>query len=132
MGDMRDPHVEQLMSRPVETVSSEATIREAAAAMLAHDVGAVVVADDASRIDGLLTTTDVVRSVSDGLAPDATVAERMRTDVVTVERSASVSEVADAMLEHLIHHVPVVDESEVVGMLTTLDLTAYLARRLEP
>jgi CBS domain-containing protein len=32
------------------------------------------------------------------------------------------------MIDHLIHHVPVVDDGEVVGMITTLDLTASLAR----
>ncbi|WP_345777004.1 CBS domain-containing protein [Halorarum salinum] len=34
------------------------------------------------------------------------------------------------MIEHLIHHVPVVQGEEVVGMVTTLDLAAYLARSL--
>jgi CBS domain-containing protein len=36
------------------------------------------------------------------------------------------------MLEHLIHHVPVVDGTEVLGMVTTFDLAAHLGRSLEP
>jgi len=130
---MVELYVDQLMSRPVETVTPSTPIQEAAAELLEHDVGAVVVVDDSDRLEGLLTATDFVQIVRDGLASsDATVAEFMRTDVVTTRRSAPASDVVDAMLEHLIHHVPVVDGEAVVGMITTLDLAAYLGRSLEP
>jgi CBS domain-containing protein len=129
---MADLYVDQIMSRPVETVTPKTSLRDAAEAMIEHDVGAVVVADGANRFEGLLTATDFVLFVRDGAAPAMPVSEAMHTDVVTTERRAPASEVVDAMLEHLIHHVPVVDEEEVVGMVTTFDLTAYLGRSLEP
>jgi CBS domain-containing protein len=130
---MEERYVDQLMSRPVETATPDTPIRDAAAAMIEHDVGALVVVDDANRFEGLLTATDFVLLVGDGPVPEeATVAEYMRTDVVTTGRSAPASDVVETMLEHLIHHVPVVDGEEVVGMVTTLDLAAYLGRSLEP
>lgn len=130
---MVELYVDQIMSRSVETVTPNTTIRDAAEDLISNDVGTVVVVDDANEIEGLLTATDFVLLVMEGEASsDATVAEFMRTDVVTTERSAPVSDVADAMLEHLIHHVPVVDGGSVVGMVTTLDLGAYLRRSLEP
>lgn len=130
---MAELYVDQIMSRSVETVTPNTTIRDAAEDLISNDVGTVVVVDDANEIEGLLTATDFVLLVMEGEASsDATVAEFMRTDVVTTERSAPVSDVADAMLEHLIHHVPVVDGGSVVGMVTTLDLGAYLRRSLEP
>lgn len=130
---MVELYVDQVMSRPVETVKPETRLRDAAEELIRHDVGAVVVVDDTDRIEGLLTATDFVLYVMEDEAPsDATVAEFMRTDVVTTKRSAPVSEVADAMLEHLIHHVPVVDDGTAVGMVTTFDLATYLGRVLEP
>jgi len=129
---MRDPYVEQLMSRPVETIAPDATLREAAATMLEHGVGAVVVVDDSNRLEGLLTTTSFVRAFEEAVSSDRAVTERMETEVVTVERSDPLREAAAAMLDHRVHHVPVVEEAEVVGMLSTQDLTAYLARFLEP
>ena len=129
---MVELYVDQIMSRPVETVTPDIAIGEAAAEMISNDVGAVVVVDEAGGIEGLLTATDFVRLAREGMAsPEATVGEVMRTDVITTTRSAPVSDVTDAMLEHLIHHVPVVDGEEVVGMVTTMDLAAYLARSLE-
>lgn len=127
-----DLYVDQIMSRPAETVSPDTPIRDAADELISHDVGAVVVVDDGNRIEGLLTATDFVALVREGMAsPDTTVAERMRTEVITTTRSAPVSDVVDSMLEHLIHHVPVVDGEEVVGMVTTFDLAAYLGRSLD-
>lgn len=130
---MVELYVDQIMSRPIETVTSNTTIRDAAEELISNDVGAVVVVNDANHIEGLLTATDFVLLVmGGGPSSDGTVAEFMRTDVVTTKRSAPVSEVADAMLNHLIHHVPVVDGGNVVGMVTTLDLAACLRRSLEP
>ncbi|RLM53915.1 CBS domain-containing protein [Halobellus sp. Atlit-31R] len=128
---MDELYVDQLLSRPVETVAPNTPIPEAAATLIEHDVGAVVVVDDADRTVGLLTATDVVALVRDGTAAaGVTVADRMRTDVITTTRDALVADVADTMVDNLIHHVPVVDGDDVVGMITTFDLTAYLARTL--
>jgi CBS domain-containing protein len=130
---MVELYVDQVMSRPVETVTPTTSLRDAAEQMIEHDVGAVVVVDDADQFEGLLTATDFVLLVRDRkAAPAMPVSEAMRTDVVTTKRSAPASDVVDAMLEHLIHHVPVTDGKEVVGMVTTFDLAAYLGRSLEP
>lgn len=52
----------------------------------------------------------------------------MTTDVVTTTANDSVYEVAQTMLDHGFHHVPVVDDTEgVVGIITTTDFTAYLS-----
>jgi CBS domain-containing protein len=126
---MEELYVDQIMSRPVETVPPSTPIHDAAEELIKHDVGALVVVDDANQIEGLLTATDFVLIVRDQMvSSDATVAEFMRTDVITTKRNAPVSDVIDAMLEHLIHHVPVVDGGEVIGMVTTMDLTASLSR----
>ncbi|MFD1686265.1 CBS domain-containing protein [Halobellus litoreus] len=130
---MVELYVDQIMSRPVETVSPTTTLGDAAETMIRHDVGAVVAVDDSNGFEGILTATDFVLLAMEGsTASDVTVAESMRTDVVTTQRTAPATDVVDAMLEELIHHVPVVDGNEVVGMVTTFDLAAYLGRSLEP
>ncbi|WP_440992047.1 CBS domain-containing protein [Haloarchaeobius baliensis] len=130
---MVELYVDQILSRPVETVTPSTEVRTVADTLIRHDVGSVVVVDDADRLEGLVTSTDIVLLVRAGTdTADVPVSEFMRTDVVTTRRSAPASEVVDAMLEHRIHHVPVVDGDEVVGMVSTMDLAAVLARQLEP
>jgi len=47
---------------------------------------------------------------------------------VSTTAQTPIDEVADLMLEHGIHHVPVVDETDgVLGIISTTDLTAYLS-----
>ncbi|WP_256290008.1 CBS domain-containing protein [Halobellus inordinatus] len=124
---MEERYVDQFLSRPVETVTPDTPLAEAAATLIEHDIGAVVVVNDMGQFVGLLTATDFVALArEEAPAAEATVAEWMRTDVITTTRQTPISDVADTMIEHLIHHVPVVDGDEVVGIITTLDLTASL------
>jgi len=51
----------------------------------------------------------------------------MTTDVVTARPNDEVGALAERMTEHDISHLPVVDdEKQVVGILSTTDLTAHL------
>jgi CBS domain-containing protein len=128
---MDDIFVGQLMSAPVETVSTETRLDEAAARLLEHNIGSVVVVDDAGHLEGILTATDFVRlAADDRVASEETVASYMSTDVITMTANDPITEVADTMIDNRFHHVPVVDETEgVVGIITTTDLTAYVSGR---
>ncbi|WP_283241371.1 cyclic nucleotide-binding/CBS domain-containing protein [Haloterrigena sp. H1] len=52
----------------------------------------------------------------------------MNTAVVTVTSDKSIREAAALMREHSVQHLPVVDDDEVVGILTTTNLAHYLPR----
>jgi CBS domain-containing protein len=128
---MDDIFVGQLMSAPVETVRPHTTLAAAAAQLLEHNIGSVVVVDEAGHLEGILTATDFVRlAADDGVASESTVADYMSTDVVTMAANDPITEVAETMIDNRFHHVPVVDETEgVVGIITTTDLTAYVSGR---
>ena len=128
MDDIDDLFVASLMSPDVKTVTPETLVEEAADLMLEHEIGSVVVVDDDGELRGILTRTDFVAIVSGQKPKDQTpVSEYMTTDVLTATGGASIREVADRMVEAGIHHMPVVDDDEVIGMITTSDLTAYLS-----
>jgi len=130
---MDDVFVGSLMSSPVHTVDVETSLQAAGQMMLEHGIGSVVVVDDDARLEGILTATDFVRAVAEGeLDPDATITAAMSTEVVTTTANESVQSVADTMIEHGFHHVPVVDDGTVIGVITTTDLTAYLSSRRDP
>lgn len=130
---MTDIFVGRLMSSPVESVRPDTPVQAAATTLLDRDIGSVVVVED-GEFRGILTTTDFVQITADGdAAAGATVSEYMTTDVVTVTANASITDVADLMVEHGFHHVPVVDdETGVIGMVTSADLTAYLSHLDSP
>jgi len=51
----------------------------------------------------------------------------MTTGVVTASVQDSIRDVADAMVEHGFHHMPVLDDDTVIGIITTKDLTSYIS-----
>ncbi|MDS0281191.1 HPP family protein [Haloarcula onubensis] len=126
---MDDIFVGSLMTSPVTTVPADTPAKDAAELMLEAGISSVVVVDDNDRLVGILTSTDFVAiAAAEDSAAAFSVADHMTTDVVTTTAGASIEAVANLLIEHGIHHVPVVDDAAgVVGMVTTTDLTAYLA-----
>jgi CBS domain-containing protein len=109
-------------------------VEDAANVMLEEGIGSVIAVDDDGHLAGILTTTDFVRIVAERKPKDETpVSAYMTTDVVTAGAQDSIRDVADEMMEHGFHHMPVVDPEEgVIGIVTTTDLAAYLSHVQTP
>jgi CBS domain-containing protein len=120
--------VADVMTSPVLTLAAETPVDEAAAGMLEGGIKSLVVIDDACRPLGIFTSTDAVRLASENVrASETTVGEHMTTDVVTTSPGTALSTVAARLREEEINHLPVTEDDEVVGILTTTDLTTFLA-----
>jgi signal-transduction protein with cAMP-binding, CBS, and nucleotidyltransferase domain len=117
--------VEDVMSTPLETIAADATVRDAAIRMRDEGISALVVR---SSPPSIITSTDVMHTVADGLDPAATsVTEVMTESVESVPPNLLVEEVAAMMLTFGIKHLPVVDDDDYVGMISSTDITAQLA-----
>ncbi|WP_142856245.1 CBS domain-containing protein [Salinigranum halophilum] len=123
--------VTELMSTNIRTVTPETTITEAAETLVEEGIGSLVVVDDASQPVGMFTTTDLARAVSAGNpATETTVEEYMTEDFYTLDARNGARDAAAKMIGRGVHHLPVVDdEGAVVGMVSTMDITAYLSYR---
>jgi CBS domain-containing protein len=129
---MDDIFVARVMSSPVQTVTPDTLVEDAAKKMLDEEIGSVVVVDDGHPV-GILTNTDFVRIVAERRPKDQTpVSEYMSDTAVTTTAQVPIAQVAESMIEHGIHHVPVVDDGgAVIGMVTTTDLASYVSE-LQP
>ncbi|MGM0604944.1 MAG: CBS domain-containing protein [Halobacteriota archaeon] len=124
-----DIFVARLMSTSLQTVTPDTLVEDAARVLLEHDISSVIVVDEHNQLEGILTSTDFVEIVAEQKPKDQTpVSAYMTTDVITTGAQESIDDVAETMIEHGVHHIPVVNESEgVIGIITTTDLTAYLS-----
>lgn len=113
----------------VFTTSSRATVREAVRAMNEHGVGALLVVDN-NHVAGIFTERDVLRRVVDeGRAPAHTnVADVMTREVTSVPASLSIGDAMEMMLRRRFRHLPVVDASGIVGMVSIGDLLRRVSR----
>jgi len=126
---MDERPVTELMMSPVLTVDSDEPTAAVADAMVRKGIRSLIVIDEACNPEGILTSTDYIELVAEGLDPaETTVGERMTTDIVTASVEETVRAAAGRMERHDISHLPVVDDDEqVVGILTTTDLRTFLS-----
>ena len=114
--------VADIMSRPVVTVNGDDKMAEAAATMGERRVGSVV-AVEGTRPVGILTERDLVRfTASGGDAGTALVSEWMTSSPDSVAPDVDVTQAFASLSEHGYRHIPVVDDGELVGIVSMRDL----------
>ncbi|WP_255198613.1 CBS domain-containing protein [Halorarius litoreus] len=117
----------EIMSTPVRTIPEDATILEVARELREHHVGSLVVGEE--RLEGIVTESDIVTAVSREVSTDEPVTSVMSSPVVTARPSDTVAAVADRMGNNHVKKLPVTDEGEAVGIITTTDLARLLPDR---
>lgn len=98
-----------------------------AALQLMHDarVGSVAVTDEAGRPVGILTLKDVLSRVTlPGLGLDTPIEKAMTADPITLPASASAREALLTMARHSIHHLLLVQDGQLAGVISEKDLFA--------
>ena len=123
--------VADLMREAVVTAAPETPVNEVASDLRDEVVGSVVVVEDGTPV-GLVTDRDVaVRVAADRLdAGDLTAADVMTEDPATVDVSAGILELSEAMNHASVRRMPVVDEGQLVGIATMDDLNVLLVGEL--
>lgn len=118
------------MTESIVTATRDERLDDLAARLTDLDIKSVVITDEDDRPAGILTSTDYLALVEDGVDPAATtVGDRMTDEVVTVRYDETVRRAARLMDRHGIGHLPVVDaDGRAVGIVSSTDLTSYLAR----
>lgn len=112
--------VAQIMSHGVHSLSSRATVGEAAAAMARYGFEGFPVIDD-GQIVGILTRREIDRAVRLHL-DDVPVSQTMIKGAIWVTPEDSVERLQQVMTQHGVGQVPVVTDAGVVGVVTRTDL----------
>src|SRR6185312_9035185 len=111
------------MSEVSVTVGPSHTLRQAAAAMVACNVGAALVIDDEAPTPGIVTERDLMLSIGAGEDPDVEpVAGHMTESVITASPDWSLEHAAAEMSRRSVRHLVVLDGGEVVGILSMRDI----------
>lgn len=120
--------VDEVMSEDPVFVESTANAGEAIEKLLDHHVHHLPVLRDGVLI-GIVSERDL-RSV--GFNVDSPVTDVMSAPVVTSTVDADLSDVADAMIEHHVSAVPIVDpeSQKLVGIVSYVDVLRALRTRL--
>jgi CBS domain-containing protein len=127
---LRDEKVENVMSYPLVGVSLSAKIKEVAQLMI-NRKGRLAVFDTGMLV-GIITASDLIKSLPDVPETEVKVEDFMTKDVVTADEETSVINIAGIMGMKRIGSVIITREGEPFGIFTERDLlTAFLARGRE-
>ena len=116
-------------SNVVYSVGPDATVTEAVRTMNANKIGSVLVTDRGWPV-GVFSERDVLTRVVDaGRDPTITnIREVMSEPVITVSTDVTVGEALSIINQKRCRHLPVTEGGDIVGMISSGDLTSWIIR----
>ena len=121
--------VREGMSSVILAVGPGHTLREAATKMTEKGTGAALVFDEQSPAPRIITERDVLNAIGTGVDPDAAkVSDHMSESVISAPPDWSLERAAEEMVKLGIRHLVVVDNGELVGILSMRDIVRVWTR----
>lgn len=116
-------NVGDLLSRPAVQIGAEDSIREAAQIMSSQRVSSLLVERAGGGLAGIVTDRDLrTRCVAAGRSPDEPVHTIMTADPMHISVSSYAYEALLMMARNNVHHLPVLENGQLAGMVTANDL----------
>lgn len=118
-----------MMHLGCECVPAGETLDRAAQLMRDNQVGSLPICGSDNRLQGILTDRDiVVKCIASGRNPSTvTAGELSQGTPIWVSADADADEVLGLMEQNKIRRVPVIDNHELIGMISEADLAQHLS-----
>jgi len=128
--DLKEEKVERVMSYPLVTICLTAKIKEAAQTMIKKKGRLAVF--DCGKLVGIITASDLIRSLPDVPETEAKVDDFMTQEVVTADEKTPVDTIAKIMGENRIGSVIITSKEKPFGIFTERDLLTTLTFKRKP
>lgn len=114
----------KLKGSSVVNVAPSASITEVVRLLASRRIGAVLVLDASGELMGILSERDIVTGFAEHGAGtlEMTAAQLMTSDVQTATPQMTVAEAMEMMTDGRFRHVPVVEKSRLVGLISIGDV----------
>ena len=126
-------HILREKGRDVLAIGPDASLAEAARVLTKNRIGALIVRDADGALTGIISERDIVRAVAEeGAAALAFAVEsRMTKDVATCEQTDTIEEIMETMTRCRFRHMPVVEDDNVVGIISIGDVVKWRVQEYE-
>jgi len=118
--------------RPVNSVHPDTTVTETVRRMHSENIGALLVMED-DKLTGIFTERDALTKVlAAGIDPNSTkVSAVMTEDPFCIDPSTTIEEAMSIVTNRKIRHLPILHNGELVGIVSSGDLTHWLVQDRE-
>jgi CBS domain-containing protein len=115
---------QQIMTFPVQTITTTASLRQAWLQLEEHNIAHLVVLDDSERPVGLISRPDILEHGTDSTV---TVAVVYQKQMVAATLETELSQIASTFVNYPISAIPVISEKdELLGIISRTDLVRLL------
>lgn len=114
-------HVSSVMVKDIISVPQSMRLAEVANIMLENGIGSVPVIEDGKMV-GIVSKADFVTMAIDGEYDNICTKEIMTKDVISVSPSERLIHARRVSIDAKVGRLPVIDDEELVGMITSKDL----------
>lgn len=111
-------HAKEIMSTPVVITKRNVKLAYAKDLLVRNNISSAPVLTDDGEIEGIITTSDLSAAHNE----DLSVGEIMSRKVIVCALSARIQDLGKIMLNEGIHHIVVMDDGKVQGMISSLDV----------
>ncbi|HEX6467728.1 MAG TPA: CBS domain-containing protein [Streptosporangiaceae bacterium] len=117
-----------VMHSGCECLRTDDSLADAARRMAELDVGAMPVCGSDNRLKGIITDRDiVVKAIAKGRNPsEVRAGDLIEGTLWSIDAASDVDDVLHQMAEHRIRRLPVLENEELVGIISQADLAAKL------
>lgn len=119
----------------VHTIDRDDSLQEVVDRLVRHNCGSLVVVDSRTsdtHMVGIITERDILRACASHRCPlhNLSVADAMTTEVVTGSPCDSIEDAMGLMTVRRIRHLPVIDDGQLVGLVSIGDVVKTQHDRL--
>jgi diguanylate cyclase (GGDEF)-like protein len=119
--------VRDVMTADVVWVSPSARVKTAVILMRQNKIAALPVVDNSGHAIGLVTQDRIL-----GESEDTTIANIMQRDFAIISPNASVREASEEMVRSAASHLLVIEDDQLVGIVSRSDLLPELGKNFDP
>lgn len=121
---MKVKDVLAIKSPEVFTIQGDRTVYEAVKLLVKHNIGALLVRNEAQEIVGILTERDILRQVSQQCEAlkKTPVKEVMSTNLIIAGLEDDLDYVEQVMIKNRIRHLPVISQDKLEGIFSIRDV----------
>ena len=124
--------VSDIMTTVVRSVSRDTRVCEIAGIFASEKISGAPVVDDVGTVVGFVSNADVTHFESTGEDPYyARVFEIANPKVISISPTTSIEEAARQMLASYVHHLLVMEQNRIVGILSSFDFVKMIASDAE-
>ena len=117
-------NVSEIMISPVVVTQKTKSLKHVRELLERKKINSIPVLSTEGEIEGIITASDVARENNDGKL----VADIMTSKTRVVSLDSGIQDAAKMMEKHQVHHLVVMDNGQVVGIISSMDFVKFIAK----